>query len=199
RATISLQDELDDLGVLEPSRGPERRGDDSDTRIAVCPSQRAAMVYALRELERDAMRASVVARAVAIEGVEHVMWLARDAHDAPREGIIMSPRHGELRFCPGGPVRDERGANWSVEGALAAPAVAGPLAVACLLALAGAQPAAAEPVALAAAPGESTPGLLRPPPPGPPLPAAPPRAGSTTHAQAPASSGQSTSAGAPIP
>src|SRR5438067_2621841 len=29
RATISLQDELDDLGVLEPSRGPERRGDDS--------------------------------------------------------------------------------------------------------------------------------------------------------------------------
>jgi predicted AlkP superfamily pyrophosphatase or phosphodiesterase len=120
RATISLQDELDDLGVLEPSRGPERRGDDSDTRIAVCPSQRAAMVYALRELERDAMRASVVARAVAIEGVEHVMWLARDAHDAPREGIITSPRHGELRFCPEGPLRDERGANWSVEGALAA-------------------------------------------------------------------------------
>ena len=83
--------------------------------------------------------------------------------------------------------------------ALCALAVAGPLAVACLLALAGAQPAAAEPVALAAAPGESTPGLLSPPPPGPPLPAAPPRAGSTTHAQAPASSGQSTSAGAPIP
>src|SRR2546423_13570471 len=78
------------------------------------------MVYAVRELERDAMRASVAARAVAIEGVEHVMWLARDAHDAPREGIITSPRHAEPRFCPGGPPRDERGANWRVEGALAA-------------------------------------------------------------------------------
>ena len=83
--------------------------------------------------------------------------------------------------------------------ALCAPAVAGPLAVACLLALAGAQPAAAEPVALAGAPGESTPGLLSSSPPGPALSAASPPTGSGTRARAPASSGQSTSAGAPIP
>ena len=76
-----------------------------EPRIAVCPSQRAAMVYALHESERDAMRASVVTRALAIDGVEHVMWLARDAHDVPREGIISSPLHGELRFCPGGSAR----------------------------------------------------------------------------------------------
>jgi len=83
--------------------------------------------------------------------------------------------------------------------ALSAPAAAGPLAVACVLAFAGAQSAAAEPMALAAAPGESMPGLLSPPPPGPALPAAPLHAGSTKHVQAPASSGQSTVAGAPIP
>ncbi len=116
--TIALQDELADLGVRGPSRSAGgSRGE--EPRIAVCPSQRAAMVYALHESERDAMRASVVTRALAIEGVEHVMWLARDAHDVPREGIISSPVHGELRFRPGGPLEDARGSSWSVEGPLA--------------------------------------------------------------------------------
>src|SRR6202020_788676 len=82
--TIALQDELADLGVL----GPSRTADVDDAHIAVCPSQRAAMVYALHPDERDAMRASVLARALAIDGVEHVIWLARDAHDEPREAIF---------------------------------------------------------------------------------------------------------------
>jgi hypothetical protein len=119
-STIALQDELAELGVLGPARparpSGSRRGD--EPRIAVCPSQRAAMVYALRESERDAMRASVVARTLAIDGVEHVMWLARDAHDVPREGIIASPTHGELRFSPGGGIEDPRGVSWSLEGPL---------------------------------------------------------------------------------
>jgi predicted AlkP superfamily pyrophosphatase or phosphodiesterase len=121
-ATIALQDELAELGVLGPSRSPDggAGGTDSEPRIAVCPSQRAAMVYALHESERDAMRASVVTRALAIEGVDLVLWLERDAHDAPREGVIASPRHGELRFAPGGDVADPRGLSWSLDGALAA-------------------------------------------------------------------------------
>jgi hypothetical protein len=119
RDAIALQDELADLGVLGPVRSSEG-AQDGEPRIAVCPSQRAAMVYALHESERDAMRASVVARVLTIEGVDLVLWLERDAHDAPREGVISSPRLGELRFAPGGPVRDARGASWSVEGALAA-------------------------------------------------------------------------------
>jgi hypothetical protein len=117
-ATIALQDELAELGVLGPAR-PVGGSRGEEPRIAVCPSQRAAMVYALHSTERDAMRASVATRSLAIEGIEHVMWLARDAHDVPREGIIASPVHGELRFCPGGAVEDVRGARWSVEGALA--------------------------------------------------------------------------------
>jgi hypothetical protein len=116
--TIVLQDELAELGVRGPSRSAgSSRGE--EPRIAVCPSQRAAMVYALHETERDAMRASVVTRALAIDGVEHVMWLGRDAHDVPSEGIISSPFHGELRFRPGGPLEDSRGVRWSVEGPLA--------------------------------------------------------------------------------
>jgi hypothetical protein len=117
-STIALQDELAELGVRGPARaaGGSR---EEEPRIAVCPSQRAAMVYALHQAERDAMRASVVTRALTIDGIEHVMWLARDAHDVPTEGIISSPHHGELRFCPGGPLVDPRGASWSVEGSLA--------------------------------------------------------------------------------
>ncbi|MGP0100701.1 MAG: alkaline phosphatase family protein [Solirubrobacteraceae bacterium] len=121
-ATIALQDELADLGVLGPVRSSEGASD-AEPRIAVCPSQRAAMVYALHESERDAMRASVVTRTLAIDGIDLVLWLERDAHDAPREGVIASARHGELRFAPGGAggdVTDPRGLSWSVEGALAA-------------------------------------------------------------------------------
>jgi len=120
-ATIALQDELAELGVLGP--GQLARGADGaypgETRIAVCPSQRAAMVYALHESERDAMRASVAAMALAIEGIDLVIWLERDAHERPREAVIASPEHGELRFCPGGAVKDPRGVAWSLDGVLA--------------------------------------------------------------------------------
>jgi hypothetical protein len=119
--TIALQDELADLGVLGPARGSEPTASEGVApAIAVCPSQRAAMVYALKEIERDAMRASVVTRARTIDGVDLVMWLERDAHDAPREGVIASPERGELRFAPGGQVRDARGECWRVEGELGA-------------------------------------------------------------------------------
>src|SRR5438034_128505 len=43
-ATIALQDELAELGVFGPARAAEApRG--QEPRLAVCPSQRAAMVY----------------------------------------------------------------------------------------------------------------------------------------------------------
>jgi hypothetical protein len=126
-ATIALQDELAELGVLGPTHPSPSRSvrssegsRDGEPRIAVCPSQRAAMVYALHESERDAMRASVVARALELDGIDLVLWLERDAHDAPREGVIASPSRGELRFAPAGPVVDPRGVSWSVDGALTA-------------------------------------------------------------------------------
>jgi predicted AlkP superfamily pyrophosphatase or phosphodiesterase len=128
--TIDLQAELAELGVLQPDGGilaglaasraqARSHEDDARPRIAVCPSQRAAMVYALHPDERDAMRASVVARALAIDGVDLVAWLARDAHDRPSEGVICAPDRGELRFAPGGDLRDARGVRWHVDGTLA--------------------------------------------------------------------------------
>jgi hypothetical protein len=123
--SISLQDDLAELGVLGPAR-PSRsargaaRAEAVEPRIAVCPSQRAAMVYALHPGERDAMRASVTALAMGVEGVDLVMWLERDAHERTREGVIASPEHGELRFAPSGGVLDPRGRSWKVEGSLRA-------------------------------------------------------------------------------
>jgi Type I phosphodiesterase / nucleotide pyrophosphatase len=128
-ATIDLQGELAELGVSQPdganilgaltgSRAPARSREDVEPRIAVCPSQRAAMVYALTDETRDAMRASVVPRALAIDGVDLVAWLARDARDQPSEGVVCSPTHGELRFAPGGDLRDARGVSWHVDGEL---------------------------------------------------------------------------------
>jgi hypothetical protein len=128
--TIDLQGELAELGVLQPDgsnilgaltglRAQTRPRHDVEPRIAVCPSQRGAMVYALEPETRDAMRASVVARALTIEGVDLIAWLARDAHDVPVEGVIVrGPDRGELRFAPGGDLRDARGVAWHVDGEL---------------------------------------------------------------------------------
>jgi len=117
KETIALQDELAELGVLGPIRGNETAGE-GEPRIAVCPSQRAAMVYALDAAERDAMRASVAALSLALRGIDLVIWLERDAHERPREGVIASSDRGELRFAPGGDLADARGERWHVEGSL---------------------------------------------------------------------------------
>jgi predicted AlkP superfamily pyrophosphatase or phosphodiesterase len=117
---IWLQDELAELGVLGPVKSARAdravRAESVEPRIAVCPSQRAAMVYALHEAERDAMRASVVTIAVGLDGVDLVMWLERDAHDRPREAVVTNRERGELRFAPDGPVLDARGESWRVSG-----------------------------------------------------------------------------------
>ena len=119
-AAIDLQEELAELGVLGPARGARAsaRAETVEPRVAVCPSQRAAMVYALHGDERDAMRASAAALAMTVAGVDLVMWLERDAHDAPREAVVASPERGELRFAPGTQIRDLRGRGWQLAGEL---------------------------------------------------------------------------------
>ncbi len=129
-AGVALADEFAELGVLAPGapsdgRGARRQASTTGNgtrsehaQIAVCPSQRAAMVYVLEEDDRDRLRPEVAARALEIDGVELAMWLKRDVHRAPLEGVIASPGHSELHFCPGGDLEDLGGRCWSVEGAL---------------------------------------------------------------------------------
>ena len=103
---IAFVDALDGWEVMSPSRfRPDR------AEIAVCPSQRAAMVYVLLEEGREAAIGPLVSATRGLEGVDLVLWREGD------EGVIASER-GELRFAPGDEVRDRRGAGWSVRGDL---------------------------------------------------------------------------------
>jgi Type I phosphodiesterase / nucleotide pyrophosphatase len=111
-ATIDLPRELAELDVLGP-------GAQASGAIAVCPSQRAAMVYVLAEHRRAALRSDVIRRSLQLDGVELVMWLERDAHGEPLHGVLARPAVGELRLRPGGELHDARGLRWSVEGELA--------------------------------------------------------------------------------
>jgi hypothetical protein len=101
---------------VEPNSGARSREEGS--RIAVCPSQRAAMVYVLDEDQPEQLRSEVACRALGVEGVELAMWLERGVHGTPVEAVIASPGQGEMRFCPGGDIEDSRTRSWSVEGAL---------------------------------------------------------------------------------
>jgi hypothetical protein len=102
-----LGDAFADFHVLPPN-GAGR----DEAEIALCPAQRSAMVYALLSEGREELVPRIVETAAAVEGVDLVMW-----RPAPREGAIRSAA-GELRFAPGGDVRDARGARWSIDGPL---------------------------------------------------------------------------------
>lgn len=117
--TIALQDELDELGVLQPSRSPSRASTRLErASIAVCPSQRAAMIYVLADHRRRAMRSDVIRRCLQIDGVDLVMWLEEDPGGGADQAVVARPFVGELRFLPGGEVEDDRKGKWSVSGDL---------------------------------------------------------------------------------
>jgi type I phosphodiesterase/nucleotide pyrophosphatase len=128
---LALQPAFAEQGVLAPAtRWPARAarrsaGSSSGRRerphLALCPSQRAAMLYVLDEEERERATPHLARRALELDGVELAMWLALDAHGAPAEAVLARARDGEraqLRFRPGGAVRDLRGRAWSLDGSL---------------------------------------------------------------------------------
>ena len=111
--TIPLHEGLETFAVLGPSGARSE-----DAEIALCPAQRSAMVYVLVPAARDELLPRIVARSLALEGVDLVMW--REEANGRPEAVIASPERGELRFAPGDAVRDLRGAGWRVEGELTA-------------------------------------------------------------------------------
>jgi predicted AlkP superfamily pyrophosphatase or phosphodiesterase len=105
---VDLQAAYADLSVLAPSGA---RHDEAE--VALCPAQRSAMVYVLVPEGRDELVPRVVRTALQLDGVDLALW-----RPAPREGAIASAA-GELRFAPGGDLRDARGGRWSLDGPLA--------------------------------------------------------------------------------
>jgi hypothetical protein len=90
---------------------PGRRGGDGP-EVAVCPSQRSAMLYALGD--DDERAESVVALATAaleLDGVD----LICHRHD---DVAVITSRRGALAFAPGEEATDLRGGRWIVRGNL---------------------------------------------------------------------------------
>ena len=113
----------EDWRVLEPNEDQPETAE-----IAVSPTARAGAVYLLESLRRrPASQERLRLRLRELDGVELVAWLS-DPEGMPivREGVglpdadqveAVVERDGyELRFRPGGRVRDKRGARWKVRG-----------------------------------------------------------------------------------
>jgi hypothetical protein len=81
----------------------------TEAELAVCPAARSAMVYALDESRRTELAAAAVDTLAGVDGVDLIAWRANG------QAVVRSER-GELRFAPGGALRDRRGREWTVEG-----------------------------------------------------------------------------------
>jgi hypothetical protein len=80
-----------------------------EAELAVCPAARSAMVYALDESRGAELIEAAVDTLAGIEGVD---LIARRVDG----GAVVQGDRGELRFAPGGALRDRRGREWTVEG-----------------------------------------------------------------------------------
>lgn len=109
--TIDLFKAFDSHRPRRPGRPSEGR-----ERLAICPSQRAAMLYALPGPPPAATLRALAARALALEGVELACHLAHEERGGAPEAVIASVRSGELRIRPGGDWVDARGASWAIAG-----------------------------------------------------------------------------------
>ncbi|WCB97078.1 hypothetical protein DSM104299_05850 [Baekduia alba] len=107
--TIDLRGAFSEWAVAGPGGSAV-----DEAELALCPNQRAAMVYGLVEEARPATIPRVVEAAAAIPGVDVMAY--RDGEDA----VVRAPARGELRFRSGGDVRDARGNAWTVAGDLEA-------------------------------------------------------------------------------
>jgi hypothetical protein len=103
-ARANLADAFTDARVLTPSDPAP-----TEAELAVSPAARSAMVYALDEHRRDELVAGAVATLRGMDGVDLV------ATRLNGEAVVYS-RRGELRFAPGGELRDRRDRGWRVDG-----------------------------------------------------------------------------------
>ncbi len=98
--------------IAGPTRAGRRERDPDGPEVAVCPSQRGAMLYALGdEDERETDVVALATAALELEGVD----LICHRHD---DVAVITSRRGALAFAPGEEVADVRGGRWIVRGNL---------------------------------------------------------------------------------
>jgi hypothetical protein len=103
--SVSLGAQFADFDVRRPT---DMRALEA-SQIALCPAQRAAMIYAFS----PALLERVVARARRMDGVEQVIWREGEEACVARGGEL-------LRFAPGEQIVDLRGRGWRISGSPAA-------------------------------------------------------------------------------
>jgi hypothetical protein len=107
---INLAGLLSDLRVLAPD------GESSGADVAACPSARSAQVYVLDPSKRDELLPGIADTLAEAGGIDFVAW-RRGGEGIVRPGAAYAADGiGELRFSPGGDLRDLRGGTWAVEG-----------------------------------------------------------------------------------
>jgi Type I phosphodiesterase / nucleotide pyrophosphatase len=102
--SVNLAGGFEEARVLTPADPAP-----TEAEVAVCPAARSAMVYALDESRREELSAAAVDTLAGMEGVDLI------ARRVDGQTVVQGDR-GELRFAPGGPLRDRRGRGWTVEG-----------------------------------------------------------------------------------
>jgi hypothetical protein len=107
---LNLSEMLSGFSVLAPD------GESAGSEIAACPSARSAQVYVLDPSRRDELLPKLAGTVAAVDGIDFVAWrqggegIVRPGAAYAADGI------GELRFSPGGDLRDLRGGTWAVDG-----------------------------------------------------------------------------------
>jgi hypothetical protein len=107
---INLAEIVSDWRVLMPT------GDVASADVAACPSARSAQVYVLDPERRDEELPKLADTVAAAQGVDFVAW-RNGGEGVVRPGSAYADAGiGELRFSPGGDLRDLRDGTWAVEG-----------------------------------------------------------------------------------
>jgi hypothetical protein len=105
--SIRLDYALGDFHVATPSASKS-----VGAELALCPSQRGAMIYALDPERREDLVRRALDAVKDVPGVDLAMFIDGE------EAVLRAAGGHELRFAPGGELQDPRGGRWSVEGDL---------------------------------------------------------------------------------
>jgi hypothetical protein len=107
---INLAEIVSDWNVLAPT------GDPASADVAACPSARSAQVYILDPERRDEELPKLADAVSAAQGVDFIAW-RQGGEGVVRPGSAYAGADiGELRFSPGGDLRDLRGGTWAIDG-----------------------------------------------------------------------------------
>jgi hypothetical protein len=112
----AVEDRINLAGLLADYRVLAPDAESAGADVAACPSARSAQVYILDSSKRDRLLPRLANTLAAAAGVDFVAWhnggegIVRPGAAYAADGI------GELRFSPGGDLRDLRGCSWSVDG-----------------------------------------------------------------------------------